>query len=55
VPEKDASQGTSQTESLRKDGEHLGAPRDERSHEASEQSSKEQREAREEEEDDDRN
>ncbi len=54
VPQKDASQMRTQTESLREAGEHLGAPRDEHSHEASERSRKEHREAREEEDDDDR-
>jgi hypothetical protein len=53
VPEKDASEVTTQTESLRKDGESLGAPRDERSHEARERSRDEHRRAHEEGEDDD--
>lgn len=50
---KDASQVTPQTESLRSDGEGLGAPQDERSHEARERSRDEHREAHEEAEDDD--
>jgi hypothetical protein len=43
APKKDSSQVTTQTESFHKDGEHLGTPRDERSHEASEQSREERR------------
>lgn len=46
VPDKDSSQV--QTESFRKDGEHLGAPLDERPHEARERSREECREAHEE-------
>ncbi|MGY4567139.1 hypothetical protein [Bradyrhizobium sp. USDA 3256] len=54
VPDKDNSQVTTQTESVRKDGEHLGAPRDERSHEARERHREERREAHEKEEHEDR-
>ena len=53
VREKDASQVTTQTDSLRKDGKGLGAPRDERSHEARERSRDAHRGAHEEGEDDD--
>lgn len=48
VPEKDSSQVTIQTESLRKEGEHLGTPRDERSREARERYREERREVDEE-------
>ena len=48
-PEKNGAPATSQAESLSKDGKDLGAPRDERSHEARERH-EERREAHEEEE-----
>jgi hypothetical protein len=48
MPEKDSSQVTAQTESLHKDGEHLGTPRDERSREAHKRYREERREAHEE-------
>ncbi|MGY4314137.1 hypothetical protein [Bradyrhizobium sp. JR3.5] len=49
---KDNSQVTTQTESVRKDGEHPGAQRDERSHEARERHREERREPREQEDED---
>jgi hypothetical protein len=52
VPEKHTSQVTTETENLRKYGEGLGAPRDERSHEARERTREERRGAHEEDDDD---
>jgi hypothetical protein len=54
VPENDSSQAATQTENIRKDGERLGGPRDERSHEARERSREERGEGYEKEEEEER-
>ncbi len=52
MPGKDDSQVTTQTEDFRKGGEHVGAPRDERTQQACERYREERREAHEEEHED---
>lgn len=54
VPEKDGAPATSQTESLGKDAKGLGAPHDQRSHEARERHREERGVGQEREEEEDR-